>query len=378
MRKITRLFVFILLLSLVPFSVSGQERAEVNFFYSEVCPHCAAEKEFLKKLQSEHPKLEVNMYSVSSQEGKEKLLSLYEEYEVDQRKRGLVPATFIGDHCFVGYDNEAGVGQKIREAVEGTLEDCECVEGEGKTVDLPLVGKIEISDYSLPVLTVIMGILDGFNVCSLGALVLILGLVLSFRSRKKILVFGGLFVLVTAVVYGLLIVLWYKLFSLLSSYLRVMEVLIALLAIGGGVHFLREFVKFRKHGVTCESGGKQVGGRFLDNIKNGISNHDSKPWALVGSILLFAAVITIVEFPCSAAVPVVYAGVLADADLGPFVHLVYISAFVLLYMLDELLVFGAAVWKMSIWMTSDKFVTWVTLVEAVVLFGLGAFYLVGI
>ena len=86
--------------------------------------------------------------------------------------------------------------------------------------------------------------------------------------------------------------------------------------------------------------------------------------------------ITIVEFPCSAAVPVFFAGMLAESGLTGFWYLFYIALFVLFYMLDEVLVFLIAVWTMSIRLSSPKITTWITLIEAIVLLALGLYYLI--
>jgi len=109
----------------------------------------------------------------------------------------------------------------------------------------------------LPILAVILGFFDGLNVCSLGALVLILGMVLALKSRKKILILGGIFILTTGIIYGILMILWHQLFLVLSPYLRKMEILIGALAILGGIHFLKEFLKFRKKGPVCGFGGSK-------------------------------------------------------------------------------------------------------------------------
>src|SRR6056297_3651785 len=83
---------------------------------------------------------------------------------------------------------------------------------------------------------------------------LILSLVLSLRSRTKIVLYGGTYLLVAAVVYGVLIVLWYNLCQVLSQYLRAMEILIGVLGIGGGVYFLKEFIRFKREGApTCDT-----------------------------------------------------------------------------------------------------------------------------
>ncbi len=377
-NKLLFFLVFLTFLG-IALPVSAQNEPVIHFFYSKTCPHCAAEASFLDGLKEECAYLQIERHLISDPESQELITSFYEEHGVEKQERGLVPATFVGEHYFIGFSGEGGTGELIRKAAHGELEnDEECADSLRESVNLPFVGEIDVGKYSLPALTVLMGVLDGFNVCSLGALVLILGLVLNLKSRGKILIYGGLFVLITAVIYGILIVLWYRLFSLLSNYLRAMEVLIGALAFFGGIYFLKEFMKFRKYGPACESNGAQIGKGLLENVKDSISDENVNPLALAFSILLFAGVLTVVEFPCSAAVPVVYAGVLAEADLPSLAFILYIAFFVLFYMLDELIVFGVAVWKMDIWMSSPKFTTWVTLVQSIILFGLSAFYLIGL
>ncbi len=99
--------------------------------------------------------------------------------------------------------------------------------------------------------------------------------------------------------------------------------------------------------------------------------------ALMVSVLLFAAVITVVEFPCSAAVPGFFAGILAKSGLSSVQYLSYIALFVLFYMFDEIIVFLLAVFTMTVKLASKRFISWITLIEAIVLFLLGAYYLFG-
>lgn len=380
-----KLFVFlvslVLLLSFSPVWAGNQStstRVEVNLFYSKTCPHCAAEQKFLDKIEKKYSNVEFNRYVYS--QNIEKVKSLFEKYSVSKDKFGAVPATFINDRFILGYGTDQTTGAKIENAIKkelGTIENGTKATS-SKVVELPLVGKLDTTKYSLPALTAIMGLMDGFNVCSLGALILILGMVLSLKDRTRILLYGGTYLLATAVVYGILIVLWYKLFGLLSSYMWVMKLLIGLLGVGGGIYFLKDYLKFRKEGASCESAGKNLTSKFSKHMKKRMDEDSATLLGIAGLILLFAAVLTVVEFPCSAAVPLVYAGILAGAHLSGLTYLVYIAIFVLFYLLDEIIVFSIAVWKMTVWMKSPKFVTWITLVEALLLFGLGAYYLIGL
>ncbi len=352
---------------------------DLYLFYSETCPHCQAELTFLESIEEKYPRLDIHRYSIRNQSKYELLRSLAKEHDAEQYL-GSVPLTFVGDDFFAGFDSAEGVGKEMEKSIQrqlegGVSEQPSGVNGttSGQVLDLPVIGSISTSDYSLPVLAVVLGALDGFNVCSLGALALILGLVIALRSRRKILLYGGSFLATTAVVYGLLIVLWYQLFEQLSAYMGVMQALIAAAALAGAGYFLWQFRRFRLYGPTCGFSGGRLVTRITNNIQAGFHNSASV-FALAGSIALFAAVITIVEFPCSAAVPVVFAGILAEAQLPALGYILYIALFVLFYLIDELIVFGIAVWRMSVWLSSPRLVIWITLAEALILAALGLYY----
>ncbi|MEF8847140.1 MAG: thioredoxin family protein [Candidatus Paceibacterota bacterium] len=362
-----------------PVQNTSSSGVEINFFYSKTCPHCAAEGKFLDKIEEEYPEVKINRYVYS--ENVDRVKSFFEKYNVSEEKLGIVPATFVNDQFILGYNSEGTTGAKIENAIKeelGSNSSGTSSQATPSKVDLPLIGELNTSNYSLPVLTVIMGTMDGFNVCSLGALILILSLVLSLRSRTKIILYGGTYLLVAAIVYGVLIVLWYNLFQALNQYLGAMKALIGILGIGGGAYFLKEFIRFKKEGApTCDT-AEGVTSTFSEKVGSVLKDDTVTVLGTVGTILTFTAVLTVVEFPCSAAVPLVYAGILSGANLPGAAYLFYIALFVLFYLLDEIIVFAIAVWKMTVWMESPKFVTWVTLAESLMLFGLGLYYLLSL
>jgi glutaredoxin-related protein/cytochrome c biogenesis protein CcdA len=370
MKKL--LFIFFILSLLFSFNyVLAQEQIEIDFFYSQTCPHCAQEKIFLEDLKSDYPEIKVNSFDFSK--NIDLLKQYYQEYDVSEEFHGLVPITFVQDKHFVGFEEETG--NEIRDLIEGKGSGTDDI---NKNIKVPFIGEINPDDFSLFSLAVVLGFLDGFNVCSLGALILILSLVLALKSRARVLIFGGIFIITTAVVYGLLIVLWYQVFSFFASYLRILEILIGILAIFGGIYFLKEFIRFRKMGATCEvGGGKKVMSKFSLKFERAIKE-SKNVFLILGIVLLFAAIITIVEFPCSAAVPVVFAGILANSQLSSLTYLFYISLFIIFYMIDEIIVFLIAFFTMKVWLTSNKSIIWITLIEAIILFALGFWYFFGI
>jgi len=386
-KKMRKLFSFILLLSFLlggfNFILAQNNKVEVNFFYGATCPHCAAEDNFLDEIEKKYPQIEIHRYLITNSENIEILKELCKQCDVEQYI-GLVPMTFVEKDFFLGFDNTENIGKKIENAIKTHLEVEEIPEEPTEEtqnlnkVALPFLGEVGLNSFSLPVLAVVLGFLDGFNICSLGALVLILGLVLALRSRRQILIFGGTFIFTTAVVYGILMFLWLHIFSLIGSYFKFLQILVGIIAIGGGIYFLKQFLKFRKKGAVCEIGpGDKITAKFSKYFQETIKKPRNILLLLV-SILIFAVLITIIEFPCSAAVPVVYTGILIQSHLSGFQHFLYLALFLLFYMVDELIVFLIAFFTMRIWLTSSKFVAYITLAEAIVLFLLGIYYLMGI
>jgi thiol-disulfide isomerase/thioredoxin len=366
----------------------------LHLFYSTTCPHCRTQLRFLEKMEDKYPELEIRRYILPSQENSAILDVFLEKYDAT-RFRGNVPLTFIGPYVFMGYDSDKGRGAEIEQAIVEVIEKSraqqdsdqdgtsttDLVEGGdtgslvgGTTIRVPFLGEIDPKDYSLPLFAILLGFLDGFNVCSLGALVLILGLTLRLQSRRAIALLGGSFIVTTALVYGGLIVLWHQLVTYVGSYLNWMTVLVGLLSLFGGLYFFREYLRMRTQGAVCQFSESKWIQRMTDYTGKAFE-HRGRLLGLFGAVIAFATVVAIVEFPCSAAVPVIFASILADMGLSTAHSLGYISLFVLFYMLDELVIFGIAVYKLKIWMTNGSFTKWAVLGEAILLIAIGVYYL---
>lgn len=378
MRRISFVLIAVFALSgTLPTVLANTQEAEINCFFSETCPHCYRESLFLEDLQNEYgDELVINSYSIHEADTKEILENFIEDYGA-QDALGLVPLTFVGNEYFVGFDSADGqIGQGIVNEVESLINPTggNDSKGNNKSLSLPIIGDINLEEYSLPTLAIILGALDGFNVCSLGALVLILGLTLQLKSRKKIFMYGGIFLLTTAVIYGVLISFWYKLFGLIGGSLGALNLIIGLVGIAGGLYFLKEFWRLRKVGMIC----KTTGASFVDKVTKKAEEAFQKPnqiFILALAIISFAAVVAIVEFPCSAAIPVVFAGILAEQGIGGLGYLSLMGLFLLFYLIDEIIIFAIAAWQMKVVFASPNLTIWGTFIEALLLLGLGSYYI---
>ena len=358
---------------------TGEEISDeaLYLFYSPTCPHCREEKKFLEKIEREYPDLVMYQYDVALR-GNQALMKQLAQMHDAEDLLGGVPLTFVGEHHFIGFDKESTTGVEIENAIKETLGTGEIVtsdsEDRGKSFNVPFLGTIYAEDFSLPMLAILLGFLDGFNVCSLGALVLIIGLTLKLQRRKAIVLLGGTFIVTTAIIYGGLIVFWAKLFEYFGSKVDYVKILVAFMALAGGIYFLKEYLRMRKQGAMCELSESKLINSMMERTGKAFEDN-TKLLGLLGSVLLFAAVITIVEFPCSAATPLVFAGVLSASGISAMAQTGYIALFVLFYMLDELIIFGIAAYRLKLWMTSGTFTKYAVLTEAIILIVIGLIFL---
>lgn len=346
-------------------SQANIEATKIYILSSPTCPHCLEAKSFFNELKNdERVNFEVEDYDISRNVSRAQ--ELYRDYQVPSGQQGLVPAIFIDDQFFIGFN-------------DNTKEDITAYLVEQKTersslTKIPFLGNVDLKSLSLPVLAITLGIVDGFNVCSLGALIIILGLVMVLGSRRRIILLGGAFIFTTAIIYGLMIFVWHQFFSFIAPYIRSLEMLIGILAIAGGIYLLREFYKAYKSGPVCSS--NNLMSRLTPKVEKIFQNKTN--WiVLLGAVIIFATIVTVVEFPCSAFLPVLFTGILVESGVSLNASIGYIGLYMLFYLLDEIIIFLIAVATMKIKIVSPKFIIFFNLLAALIFLSLGAYYLLG-
>ncbi len=345
----------------------SDEEIVVHFFEDRLCPVCKKQKDFMLEIQDEYPEMELKIYSISDTD---KLREIAAEYGVEEYGI-MAPTTFMGDNFFQFRDFTSTHKQMIRDALEGELVEDDCC-----VVTIPVINiEVNIRGWSLPVITLILGTLDGFNVCSLGALILILSIVIKMESRKKTFFYGGLFIVASALIYGVLVFTWGRLFEAMVGQLEILRLIIGIAALIGGIYFLKDFFKFLKHGPACETGSVKVKTTATNRLVKAFTDPKTNTAFLISSILFFAAVITMVELPCSVGLPIAFTGILAAQSLSLPIYIAYIALYLFFYMLIELIVFTGAVLTKKLWFAGSKLITIVTLIGALVLFYISYYYL---
>jgi hypothetical protein len=369
--------VIAILISLTfPFLVLGEELSQsgeiqINFFYSAVCHNCEEEKEFLKDLEKRYPEVRVKGYEVlskeliSNQENIGILINFYEKYSVLEGEKGYVPATFISTKYFIGFNEQ--IGKEIESCLR------ECLTGEESTsqmIKIPFFGEVDLSKMSLPVLTITLAALDGLNPCAMWVLLFLIALLINSRSRKRMWLIGGTFIIASGIVYYLILTAWLNLF-LAISYVNITRILIGIFALGVGIWQIKNFITY--HPGICKVLGLSSRIERGLKIKEKAEKIATSPFtlAMIGGLILLALGVNLVEFFCSAGLPAIYTRILALNQISALNHYLYLLLYTFIFMLDDLIIFSLAVITLSKVGFTEKYNYWTTLIGGLLILILG-------
>jgi len=353
-------------------------------FWSKYCPHCRDENAFFERLAQKRGDFELKSYEVTSDQAGAELFKRFAE--ACGNKNYSVPALYIGDKTIIGFQDEATTGQEIRAALDSyTAENypdplkkveekqplsggAQCDKPAEKT-KLPLLGEVELKKVSLPLLTLVLGTVDGFNPCAMWALVALLTLLLAMGSRRRILLVGGIFLVASWIIYYVFMAAWLNVFSFLRFDLPI-RIIIAAVALYTGWQLIKSF---RKETEECEV--KPGKGRVHRQIE-ALSGTGSLVALAIGAVAL-AFSVNLIEFMCSVNLPVVYTKVLSMADLARWQYYLYLAAYNTLYMLDDIVVFLLALFSLKAFQGfARRYSRWTKLIGAIVIIIIGVLLLV--
>lgn len=383
--------------SLPPASTSNRDDANIIAFVRQGCPHCAKAEAFLSKLKHEQPDLKVVIHDIA--ENPHALSQL----EAIAKKSGVnlvrVPSFYIGAQLIVGYSDETSTGQWIRSALAtqtqsttsasdkagscGAEQVLSCApksEGLADTQPkqpvtdsyaLEILGiKLTLQELGLPLFTLVMGLLDGFNPCSIWVLILIISLLAPMQNRARMLIIAGTFVAIEGMTYFMFMAAWLNLFLSLG-WSRVSQVVVALLALAAGALNLKD-VWFLGAGPSLS---------IPDAAKPGIYARmrtillaKNMTGALIGAVIL-AVSVQVVEFMCTSGFPALYTRILTLRQLDTASYYGYLLLYNLAYLFDDIVLLAIGVITLSQRRLQQKEGRILKLISGLVMVGLGVYLL---
>jgi glutaredoxin len=367
--------------------------SHIYFFGREDCQFCKAEKKFLSSYLSEHPEVAMQYFDiVKDAKAKELFVKITAANDLPQ----VTPLTLVGGKVIQGYGGDETTGKEIlsgiARAAEGndvppvsyekkgevsaTASGCdasgkECgIVGPGTpnlVYNIPFFGATDLKDFSLFSLSATLGFVDGFNPCALWVLITFLLALMQIGNRKKMFYVAGLFLLAEAIMYYAILTAWYKTWDFVGLD-QVVTPLVGLLSLGSGIFFLYRWRK-AKDTVTCDITNVEEQEKISEKIYK-LANAPIT-FATALGIIGIALSVNVIEFACSIGIPQVFTKTL-ELNQPPFwQYQGYMALYMLGYMMDDIVVFGFALYGINKIHESERYSKLSLLVGGILMLVLG-------
>lgn len=338
-----------------PAEQAGEQTVEV--FVRDGCPHCSAAKAFLAGLAAGRPELRIVLRPVDRDAAaREDLLRI-------SRQAGVwppgVPTFVIGERVLVGFDSAGRSGAELVALLDRQAAPSDALE-------TGLFGSLSVERLGLPLFTLALGLLDGFNPCAMWLLLFLLSLLVRLHDRRRMALVAGTFVLTGGAVYYAFLAAWLNLFLLLgvsttlTRLLGGLALLIGALNLRDGLRpggdFALSIPAAAKPGLYARLRAILQAGRLLP--------------ALAG-VAVLAVLVNVVELLCTAGFPALYTAILARQGLSPALHYAYLGLYVLGYLADDLLMVAGALLALGGRRLSERAGRWLKLLSGAVMLALG-------
>lgn len=235
-----------------------------------------------------------------------------------------------------------------------------------ETIDVPIFGRLRVSDLGMPLFSFLVGLVDGFNPCAMWILVFLLSVLVNIKDRKKIVLIAGTFVIVSGMAYYAFMAAWLNLF-LLIGIARPVQVGLGVLALVIGIVNVKDFFAFKKV-VSLSIPESQKPGLYR-RVRNIV---EAKYLTVaVGGAIALAIVVNMVELLCTAGLPALYTQILTLQQLPAWQNYLYLGIYILAYMLDDAVLVTVVVATLSHRKLQEREGRWLKLLSGVVILALG-------
>ncbi|MFA4901814.1 MAG: hypothetical protein WC600_03620 [Desulfobaccales bacterium] len=355
----------------------------IYLFWTEGCPHCVHEKEFLARLHHADPDIKIVALELSGNPDNRELFQKVGKF-LNADVSG-VPFTVIGTQSVLGWQDESTTGQAITMAInEARRQEAPDIVATLRagmapplhpglenqvipdTLTVPLLGQINLKYLSLGLVTVIIGALDGFNPCALWVLIFLINLLLGMEDRKKMWVLGGAFIMASSAVYFLFMTAWLNILVFLG-FIFWIRIAIGLVALFAGGYNLREYLTNTAGVCKLSHGNRRQ--RTMDRLKEIIATR--KFGLALGGIVLLALMVNLVELICSAGFPVVYLQILSLTPLPFWQYYLYLLLYITIFMLDDIIVFVVAMLTLQMMGVTTRYKRFSNLIGGILMLLIG-------
>jgi len=384
---------------------SQVKKVKIEYFGRKDCKNCANLEKFLKELSAKRDDFEYVEHKIDkSREEK----AFFDETTSKLKLVKGTPIIYIDGHIIQGFNTADTTGKEIESLINSakakdkilTLKEylesgqagnvssngavctgdtvCE-VPGLTKgaenqvLVNIPIINKtVDLTNYSLFTMSLILGTIDGFNPCAMWVLVLFLTALIAVGNKIKMFRVAGLFIFAEAAMYFFILNAWIYAWDFVGLDKWVTP-LVGIIGITGGIFFIRNYLK-KGDTLECEVTDFEQRAKISKKIKD-IAN---KPFTLLTALAIIglALSVNVIEFACSVGIPQTYTKILQINEVPFWTRQFYTFIYIIGYMVDDIIVFGFALMSINKLQLTTKYSKWVNLFGGILMIILGLIMLI--
>lgn len=393
MKTFKKVILAIILLSSM--QIVSAKQVNVYLFHSSDCLHCKALIEFLDEIKENY---DMKIYKYEVAHNKENNQLFLEVKDLLKSDVNVVPFTIIGETTFKGFNdiNQVQIEKAIMEYQDKdycdrvglylgkTTDKSNCTEeipekkDEDSKMTLPLIGEVDVKNFSLPLISLVIGLVDGFNPCAMWVLIFLLSILIGMKNRKKMWILGLTFIATSAFVYLAIMLAWLNIVASFTT-IRWLQIAIAFVAlIAGGIN-LRSYFKSLKEDDGCTVTNDESRKKIIGKVKKialleAESETGKKKYTFILAILgvmALAISVNVIELACSAGLPLIFTQILAMNKVGRLAKLIYILIYILFFMIDDIIVFSIAMVTFKVTGISTKYTKYSHLIGGIIMLLIG-------
>lgn len=370
--------------------IPNVEAKDVNLylFYGDGCPHCAREEEYLNELKEDYPFVNIIKYETWYNEENANLLSRVKNNL--NINNSYVPFTVIGNLGLTGFNDNTKmqIESQIKYCYKNDCPDIvsetcsgedvidekeENCEDETTQFKVPVLGNIDAKKVSLPIVSIIMGFVDGFNPCAMWILIFLISFLITKKDYKKMLILGSTFLITSALIYLFFMMSWLTIVIEINK-IVILRNIIAVIACIAGIYNLIKFNEERKKNVGCSVTDNKKRSVIIERIKRYVLENNLAI-SMIG-IMLLAISVNFIEIACSAGLPLVFTQILSINNLSNIEYFMYVLIYVFFFLIDDLIIFLIAVKTSKVTGISNKYTKYSHLIGGLIMLIIGILLLV--
>lgn len=336
-----RLLAFVLMIftSLLFTNVAYANNDETLYYlYEKTCPVCEDASKFLDQLIE---KTEISVVRIEFNNDNERFEQLLDEYSISTR---AVPIFIYKHTVWQGFNPvvEESITNSVTSGTvsDGGLEDEDACDLEQTTERFCPQTESNLTFYrwefkkdQLLFPTVIIGLVDGFNPCTLWALMFLISMIIRFNSRKTILIVGTTFIFTISLIYGLFVA---GTFSILTNILDFFFIRFSLFsfALFFALVNVVEYFSSDKMTFSISTNNKK---KFVQRVREKLFSTKNYFHLIIATIGI-AVFASLIELPCTAGFPIIWNGIMIEHQVATSQYFSLLLIYLIMYVLVETVV----------------------------------------